>query len=284
MALLRSGKKSLPLMQHSVELLALHKMPNVIITPHNAYNSIEAVLRINNTTTENVIKFWYGDVKNKVKAPQKSTGKLLLVRHAESEWNASGKWSGITDVHLSEKGFREAGMFGVALADLGIDIDRAFCSEQIRTLETLEGMLNTAQQFDVPLERTSAINERDYGEYTGKNKWEMRDLLGEEQFNAVRRGWDVSIPGGETLKMVYERVVPFYVDRVLPLINEGKNVLIVAHGNSIRALIKYIEKLSENQVTDLEMMFGTIIMYDLNEDGTALKRTDSNIDTTPPNA
>lgn len=282
--LLRSERKPLELMQHSVELLALHKMPNVILTPHNAFNTVEAVHRINGTTTDNIKNFWYNNVPNKVQKPATVFGKLLLVRHAESEWNATGQWTGITDVHLSEKGFHEAGMLGMELNKLNIRIDKAFCSEQIRTLETLEGILNASQQLDVPITRTSAINERDYGEYTGKNKWEMREILGEDKFDAVRRAWDEPIPGGETLRMVYERVVPFYESEVLPLITAGQNVLIVAHGNSIRALMKYIEQLDEAQVRKLEMLFGTIVTYELDDKGHKLKRTDATIDSTPSNA
>lgn len=283
-ALLRAQNVPQETYEHSVEILALHKMPNVILTPHNAFNSVEAVARINATTVHNIVRFWYGEEDNKVQAPARQRGKLLLVRHAESEWNASGQWSGITDVHLSEQGFHQAGMFGVALRKLNIQIDQAFCSEQIRTLETLEGILDASQQFDVPILRSSAINERDYGDYTGKNKWQMRDELGEDQFNKVRRGWDVPIPGGETLKMVYERTVPFYVEQIVPLLNAGQQVMVVAHGNSIRALMKYIESLDDQAVESLEMMFGTIVVYDVDGEGKMVERHDSVIDITPPNA
>ncbi len=283
-ALLRAKKVSIENLEHSVELLALHKMPNVILTPHNAFNSIEAVGRINSTTAENIIQFWYDNKANEVKPAISTRGKLVLVRHAESEWNATGQWSGITDVHLSEKGFHESGMFGVALRELQLNIDQAFCSEQIRALETLEGILNASQQFDVPIERSGAVNERDYGEYTGKNKWQMRDLLGEERFNAIRRGWNEPIPGGETLKMVYDRVVPFYKNTILPLISEGKNVLVVAHGNSIRALMKYIESLSDSDVESLEMIIGDIVTYEVDDDGKSQKRTDKLIEIPASNA
>lgn len=283
-ALLRAPSVSQEMFEHSVEILALHKMPNVILTPHNAFNSVEAVGRINDTTVQNIVRYWYGEYDNKVQPPTKQRGKLLITRHAESEWNATGQWSGITDVHLSEKGFHQAGKFGVALRSLNIQIDQAFCSQQIRTLETLEGILDASQQFDVPIERSAAINERDYGEYTGKNKWEMRDILGEEQFNRVRRGWDEPIPGGETLKMVYERTIPFYKDVVLPLLESGKNVLVVAHGNSIRALMKYIESLDETQIESLEMIIGDIVVYTLDNEGKSQGRTDKFIEVEPTKA
>ena len=283
-ALLRSDTAPIEMFENAVELLVLHKMPNVIVTPHNAFNSVEAVGRINATTAHNIDRFWYGEMENRVKDGTVIRGKLLISRHAESEWNQTGKWTGITDVHLSEKGFHDAGMLGVALRDLNIKLDIAYCSQQIRTLETLQGMLDASQQFEVPVERDAAINERDYGGYTGKNKWEMKEILGEKRFNLIRRGWDEPIPDGETLKMVYERAVPFYKDKILPLLNAGKNVLIVAHGNSIRAMMKYIESMDESQVGDLEMLFNTIVVYDVNEDGTSLKRVDKTIDAAKPNA
>lgn len=283
-ALLRSSSVSHELFENSIEILALHKMPNVIITPHNAFNSVEAVGRINATTVDNIIRYWYGELDNKVKSPIKERGKLLLTRHAESEWNATGQWSGITDVHLSEAGFHEAGMLGVALRDMQVKIDKAFCSEQIRALETLEGILDASQQLDVPIERSAAINERDYGDYTGKNKWEMKELLGEEQFNSIRRGWDVPVPNGETLKMVYERTVPFYKDVILPILESGQNVLIVAHGNSIRALMKYIETLNDTQIESLEMIIGDIVTYQLDNEGKSISRSDKIIEVAPTKA
>jgi 2,3-bisphosphoglycerate-dependent phosphoglycerate mutase len=209
---------------------------------------------------------------------------LLLTRHAESEWNAKGKWTGLTDVHLSEKGFHEASLLGIALRDLDIKLDQAYCSEQVRTLETLEGMLNASQQFNVPFQRRSAVNERDYGTYTGKNKWDMQKLVGDAEFNGIRRGWNHPVPGGETLKMVYERVVPFYQNEVVPQLMAGKNVLLVAHGNSLRALMKYIESISDSGVEELEMPFGGIMVYDVDPDGHMLAKDETRIDTQPPNA
>jgi len=193
--------------------------------------------------------------------------KLIIARHGESEWNATGQWTGTTDVHLTEKGFKEAAKLGVALKELEIPINAAYCSEQIRTRETLEGILNASQQFDVDISVASEINERDYGDYTGKNKWEVKEILGEEAFNDLRRGWNVEIPNGETLKMVYERAVPFYREKILPLVNKGQNVLLVAHGNSIRALIKYIEDIDDSEVSNLQMLFGQLVIYEVDEEG-----------------
>lgn len=283
-ALLRSHTLPSATGEQSVTMMALNKMPNVILTPHNAFNTEGAIGRINSATCQNIIRFWYDDVPNKVEAGKPHVGKLLLVRHAESEWNASGKWTGLTDVHLSEKGFHEASLLGLAVKDLGIKLDEAYCSEQIRTLETLEGILNTSQQFEVPVSRRSAINERDYGEYTGKNKWEIQKLVGDDEFNGIRRGWNHLVPGGETLKMVYERVVPFYKTEVLPKVLAGKNVLLVAHGNSLRALMKYIERISDKDIEGVEMPFGNTLTYDVDQDGYMTSKSEARIDSQPPNA
>lgn len=211
-------------------------------------------------------------------------GTLLITRHTESEWNAIGKWTGITDVHLSENGFKEAAMLGEALKGLAIKVDVAYCSEQVRTRETLDGMLDAAQQSGVDIVVSGALNERDYGVYTGKNKWEMKELIGEDAFNELRRGWDVPVQGGETLKMVYERAVPFYTNTIVPLLQNGKNVLIMAHGNSIRALMKYIESISDQDIVDLEMPFGQIFVYKVSPEGLKLSKSAVTIDAVPPNA
>lgn len=282
--LLRSDTLPPKMLEHSVQIMALQHMPNVIITPHNAFNTIEAIQRINDTTVKNIVDYWYGEVPNLVKPVKPPAGKLVLARHAESEWNATGQWTGITDVHLSEKGFHEAGLLGRAFAKTEIKLDKAYCSQQIRTLETLEGILDTSGQLDVPFERIEAINERDYGEYTGKNKWEVRDMVGEEQFNRIRRGWEVEIPGGETLKQVYDRVVPFYKNTVLPDLLAGKNILVVGHGNGMRALIKYLESISDTDVEDLEMLFGDIVVYDVDSKGLMQGKRVEHIDSPPPHA
>lgn len=282
--LLRSETLQPAMLEHSVEIMALERMPNVIITPHNAFNTVEAILRINSTTTQNIIDFWYNKTPNIVKPPEQTVGKLIISRHAESEWNATGQWTGITDVHLSEKGFYESAMLGKLLAEIDVKLDKAYCSQQIRTLETLEGILDASGQLDVPIERTEAINERDYGEYTGRNKWEMRELIGEEAFNSIRRGWEVPVPYGETLKDVYERVIPFYTGTVLPHLLSGKNILLVGHGNSMRALMKFLENISDSDVENLEMLFGELVIYEVDKDGHMLGKQSKRIDSPPPEA
>jgi 2,3-bisphosphoglycerate-dependent phosphoglycerate mutase len=211
-----------------------------------------------------------------------SMGQLLICRHTESEWNALGKWTGTTDVHLSENGFRQAGQVGEAIK--GIDIDFAYCSLQIRTKETLEGILDGSGQIDVDYERVGDINERDYGDYTGMNKWEVRDKVGEAEFNSIRRDWDHPVPNGETLKTVYERTVPFYRQVILPRLQAGENILMVAHGNSLRALIKYMEDVSDEDIKNVEMPFGTVYDYSVTEDGKSLDKKVIKIEMVAPHA
>ena len=209
-------------------------------------------------------------------------GQLLISRHTESEWNALGKWTGTTDVHLSENGFHQAAQLGEALKD--IKIDYAFCSQQIRTKETLEGILDGSGQVSVSYERAADLNERDYGDYTGMNKWEVRDKVGEAEFNSIRRDWDHPVPNGETLKMVYERAIPFYQQVILPKLQAGQNILVVAHGNSIRAMIKYIEDVSDEDIAHVEMIFGTILDYRVDEAGKKVEKNEIKIELTAPPA
>jgi 2,3-bisphosphoglycerate-dependent phosphoglycerate mutase len=209
-------------------------------------------------------------------------GKLLVARHGESEWNATGQWTGLTDVHLTEKGKHEGELMGLEIKDFHLDF--AYVSEQVRTLETLQAMLKTQGQDDLTYERRWGINERDYGEYTGMNKWEVKEKLGDEVFMGIRRGWDYPIPGGESLKNVYNRVVPFYLKEVIPRLKKGENVLLVAHGNSIRSLMKYIESISDKDISEVEMIFGTILIYDIDEQGRMTHKEVRNIKTTLPPA
>lgn len=211
-----------------------------------------------------------------------SMGQLLITRHTTSTWNEEGRWTGTTDVHLSTAGFEQAAKLGEAFKDIAVD--QAFISEQMRTKETLEGILDGSGQVSVPYERSIDLNERDYGDYTGMNKWEVRDKVGEAEFNSIRRDWDHPVPNGETLKMVYERAVPFYLQAILPILQQGKTVLVVSHGNAIRALMKYIEGISDEDIAQIEMPFGTVLDYKVKEDGTLEAKSEMRIDLVPPKA
>lgn len=192
-------------------------------------------------------------------------GKFIIARHHESEWNKLGKWTGRRDVHLTEYGKQKSFEMGLLIKD--IHIDQAFDSTQVRSFETLTAMLQAMGQANAPITQSSAHNERDYGEYTGKNKWEMKKEFGEEKFNCIRREWNCPVPSGETLKMVYERVVPFYLNTILPLLKSGKNILLVSHGNAIRAIMKYIESVPDDRVKNIEMMFGAVVIYSIDNEG-----------------
>lgn len=279
-ALLRNKESSGEMLRHSVEISALKKMPNVIISPHNAFNTVEAIGRINQTAVDNIISFYNGDVPNRVTVKPTEMGKLVLLRHTESEWNASGTWTGIADVSLSEKGRQDLVYVGKAINDLGVKIDVAFHTKLTRTEETLKGVCDV-MDGSCEIIREDAFMERDYGEYTGQDKWKMKDKLGEELWFKVRRGWDVEVPHGETLKNVYERVVPVYQDKVLPLLKAGKNVLIVGHGNTFRALIKHLESISDEDIEKIEMPINTIFVYDI-EPQTGLMVSAEKVDVETP--
>ncbi|MFZ2522212.1 MAG: 2,3-bisphosphoglycerate-dependent phosphoglycerate mutase [Minisyncoccia bacterium] len=207
-------------------------------------------------------------------------GKIILARHHESEWNKLGKWTGSRDVHLTPYGFEKAGDMGLLLND--IKVDCAFASMQVRSIETLSCMLNICERHDVPTEHNKALNERDYGDYTGKNKWEIKEKMGEAEFNKLRREWNYPVPNGETLKMVYERAVPYYLDSILSKAREGKNVLIVSHGNTLRSIMKYIEDIPDEKIGDVEMPFGAILIYEVDEKGKKIKREDRNVESIVP--
>jgi 2,3-bisphosphoglycerate-dependent phosphoglycerate mutase len=197
-------------------------------------------------------------------------GKLIIARHHESEWNKLGLWTGMRDRHLTDYGFKKSEEMGCLIKE--IHIDNAFASMQVRSIETLSSMLEVMEQYKVPTKHSSNLNERDYGDYTGMNKWDMIKSLGEEKWEKIRREWDCPVPKGETLKMVYERAVPYYLSHVLPLLNEGKNVLMVSHGNAIRALMKYIENISDENVHSLEMLFGGVLIYEVDKEGHMIKK------------
>lgn len=205
--------------------------------------------------------------------------KLIIVRHHESEWNKTGQWTGIRDRHLTEYGFQKSAEMGLLIKDM--QIDAAFASMQVRSIETLSCMLEALNLCHVETVHASALNERDYGDYTGKDKWQMHDLLGEDEWNKVRREWDYPVPHGETLRMVYDRIVPFYLEHIVPLVTNGKNVLMVSHGNAIRALVKYIENIPDSEVVNIEMLFGGVLIYEIDEAGHVkskeVRQTESNV-------
>lgn len=209
-------------------------------------------------------------------------GILVISRHTESEWNLLGKWTGLTDVDLTEKGHKEAEKIGELLKD--ITFDAIYTSEQKRTHQTLAGILRGAEHDAIEHQAHGAVNERDYGDLTGKNKWEVKDEIGEEAFHGIRRGWDYPVPGGETLKDVHGRVVPFFDAEILPRLQRGENILLVAHGNSIRALIKHLEDIHEDEIASVEMGFGQVLIYHIDHRGKVSAKEEKQADIVPPHA
>ncbi len=194
---------------------------------------------------------------------------LVLVRHGKSEWNEKGLWTGWRDIPLAPKGFEEAKTTGEQLRD--IHFDYAYTSALIRAQQTLDTILSEISQTP-PITQDKALNERDYGDYTEKNKWDIQKELGEEEFQKIRRSWDYPPPNGESLKMVYERSVPYFESEIMPKLKEGKNIIIAAHGNSLRALVKHIENISEEEVASLEIGTGEAYVYQINADGSVASK------------
>lgn len=190
---------------------------------------------------------------------------LILVRHGESTWNKEGLWTGWTDVPLSETGIQEAKKAGESLKDLPIDI--AFTSDLTRAKQTLSEILKVLGKENLSITIAPELKERDYGIYTGKNKWDIQKELGDEKFKNIRRSFTYPIPEGETLEDVYNRTIPYFKNEILPKLKSGQNVLISAHGNSLRALVKYLDNLSDDEVADLEIKTGETILYDFDTEG-----------------
>lgn len=194
--------------------------------------------------------------------------KLFLVRHGKSTWNDLGLWTGHTDVDLTPEGEEEARKAGHALR--GERIHRAYVSPLKRTRQTLHHMQQVLTLPELDIQEHHALMERHYGIHTGKNKWQVKDEIGEEAFHMIRRGWDTPIPGGETLKDVYTRVTPYYEQYIKTDLINSRNVLIVAHGNSLRALVKHLEDLDEHAIMSIEIATGEVHCYSFTETGAVM--------------
>ena len=188
-------------------------------------------------------------------------GKLILLRHGQSTWNLENRFTGWIDIPLSEQGEKEAEEAGRALRD--IKIDEAFTSDLIRAKQTLEIALRAAGQENVPTREDPAIRERMYGDLQGKNKQETIDEFGEEQVKLWRRSYDIAPPNGESLKDTAARALPYFNDVILPEVKAGKNVLVSAHGNSLRAIV----------MIELNIPNGVPIIYEIDSEGLVLSRS-----------
>jgi len=195
---------------------------------------------------------------------------LALVRHGQSEWNVKNWWTGLTDIGLTEIGIQEAKSAGEHVKDIPFDI--AFTSVLLRAKETWRQMQTEILTKEILTVANAALNERDYGDLTGKDKWKIREEYGEEQFLKWRRGWDTPPPNGESLKDVYSRLIPYFESTIIPQLKEEKNVIIVAHGNSLRALVKYLENISDEIIPSLEIATGEIYLYQIDKDGKVVSK------------
>ncbi len=197
-------------------------------------------------------------------------GELILVRHGQSQWNLENRFTGWTDIPLTETGIAEARHAGELLKDY--HFDKAFTSALTRAQETLRYILEVTGQTDVPIERDQALNERHYGDLQGLNKDETAEKFGKEQVHIWRRSYDIQPPGGESLKDTRNRVLPYYEEHILPLLKEGKKVLVVAHGNSLRGLVMVLDNISERDIPELNIPTGAPLRYLIDENGNAVER------------
>ncbi len=216
---------------------------------------------------------------------------LILVRHGQSEWNLENRFTGWVDVDLAARGKLEACKAGELIKELNISIDFYFSSYQLRAINTLNLILNTIRKKNVNITKAWQLNERHYGSLTGLNKDEMKKKLGEKKVHEFRRSWDIApeplsknnpyhpinidvyknipknlIPDTESLKDTYERVFPYFEKEILKKLNDNKNILISAHGNSIRAICKFLFKLNEEEIPKLEIPTGNPLFIELIND------------------
>jgi 2,3-bisphosphoglycerate-dependent phosphoglycerate mutase len=199
---------------------------------------------------------------------------LVLVRHGESEWNRLNRFTGWKDVGLTEEGMAEAHLAGAMLKETGQRFDCAFTSTLKRAHNTLDIILDELGQGKLPTVKAAALNERDYGELMGINKDEARKRWGPEQVHIWQRSYDIAPPGGESLKDTAARVIPFFDKWIVPELQKGKSVIVVAHGNSLRSLIMQLDQLDPDEVMEVELGTGMPLVYRLNADGTVAEKRD----------
>ncbi len=197
---------------------------------------------------------------------------LVLVRHGQSDWNAKNLFTGWKDPDLTEKGVNEAIDAGRKLKGEGLTFDRAYTSELIRAQNTLDLILRQIGQPEMAIVRNIALNERDYGDLSGLNKDDAREKWGEEQVHIWRRSFDTPPPGGESLKDTAERTLPYFDAEIMPDIKAGRNVLVAAHGNSLRSIVMRLDGLSREEVVKLEIATGVPIIYRMDSEGRVIEK------------
>ena len=193
--------------------------------------------------------------------------KLVLVRHGQSQWNLENRFTGWVDVPLTEQGRAEAKRAGELLKTAGLRFTKAYTSDLKRAQDTLDIMLDVLGQSDLPIERDQALNERHYGDLQGLNKDETREKYGKEQVHIWRRSYDVPPPGGESLKDTAARTLPYFESKILPDVRKGETVIVAAHGNSLRSIVMHLDKLTREQVLELNLDTGVPIVYEIDAAG-----------------
>ncbi|HYB99268.1 MAG TPA: 2,3-diphosphoglycerate-dependent phosphoglycerate mutase [Candidatus Limnocylindrales bacterium] len=192
---------------------------------------------------------------------------LALVRHGQSQWNLENRFTGWVDVPLTDLGRQEARRAGELLAETGVHFDIAFTSSLVRAQDTLAIMLEVLGQTGLATERDDALNERHYGSLQGLNKAETAEKYGAEQVHIWRRSYDVPPPDGESLADTAARTLPYFESRIMPELRAGKNVLVAAHGNSLRSIVMRLDDLTREQVLELNLDTGVPLLYDFDEQG-----------------
>ena len=193
---------------------------------------------------------------------------LVLVRHGQSDWNLKNLFTGWKDPDLTPQGVAEATAAGESLKALGLAFDVAFTSALSRAQRTCTLVLDALGQPALPTLCDEALNERDYGDLAGLNKDDARKRWGEEQVHIWRRSYDVAPPGGESLKDTVARVLPYYAQEILPRVLRGERVLVAAHGNSLRALVMVLDRLTPKTIPAMELDTGVPLVYRLKADST----------------
>jgi 2,3-bisphosphoglycerate-dependent phosphoglycerate mutase len=197
---------------------------------------------------------------------------LVLARHGQSDWNLKNLFTGWKDPGLTELGVEEARTAGRRLTEMGIRFDIAFTSALSRAQRTCELILEEIGQPGLRTIKDQALNERDYGDLSGLNKDDARARWGEEQVRLWRRSYDISPPGGESLKDTVARVLPYYMREILPRVMRGEKVLVAAHGNSLRALVMVLDGLDAKTIPSMELATGIPLVYRLNADTTVASK------------
>jgi 2,3-bisphosphoglycerate-dependent phosphoglycerate mutase len=197
---------------------------------------------------------------------------LVLVRHGQSDWNLRNLFTGWRDPDLTRRGIAEARHTGAALKAAGLHFDQAFTSQLSRAQKTLALIADELGPPTIPILRDLALNERDYGDLSGLNKDEARGRWGEEQVHLWRRSYDIAPPGGESLKDTIARVLPYYCQEILPRVLGGTRTLVVAHGNSLRALVMVLDRLSRDTILDAEIATGAALVYELAADSSVVSK------------